>query len=76
MIRLSFPLVGSVIPEAFVKEPSGPAADRRWAPRMHLRLSARQGREALLAGKDKEKTNMVLKHDSDNKSLLMNTVVQ
>ena len=41
---------------------------------MHLRLSARQGREVLLAGQDEEKTNMGLKQDSNIKSLLENTL--
>lgn len=61
MIRLSFPLVvAPLFQKAFVKEPSGPAASRTWAPCTLLKLSARRGREALLVGKDKEKTNKVL----------------
>lgn len=61
--------------QAFVRGPSGLAADGAQAPRMHLRLSARQGREALLAGRDKEKTNRLLK-DDDNKSPLINAGIQ
>lgn len=58
MNRLSFPLEGSVIPVAFVNEPSG----HRQEVALHrqLRLSAQQGREVLQAGRHKQKTNMGL----------------
>lgn len=57
MNRLSFPSRGTVIPVAFVKKPSGPATDRRWALHRQLRLSNQQGREAHIAGGYRLKTN-------------------
>ncbi|KAL6480204.1 hypothetical protein MHYP_G00112370 [Metynnis hypsauchen] len=56
--RLSFPSRGSVIPVVFVKKPSGPASDRRWALHRELRLSAQQGREVHLARGHRPKTNI------------------
>lgn len=61
MIRLSFPLL---FQKAFVKEPSGPGTDRRWAPHMHLRMSGRGGREGGAPGRQRQEEN---KHGAETR---------
>lgn len=57
---LSFPVQGALFfQKDFTKEPSGPPGDGMWAPCTILRLSARQGRNTLLPGRDKGKTNIM-----------------